>query len=229
MNGKVLEDPSLRNKTHVFEDRFHAGERLAKKFTEYKGRDAIILAIPAGGVQVASVVSKMLELPMDLAITRKIHIPWDKEAGFGAVTWDGVTILNEPLVAALGLTKEIVNRCIHEEREAIERRQKIFRKRKPFPSLKNRMVILVDDGLASGFSMLASLLSVKRMDPKEIVVAVPTASADAIERIKPYADRVVCLNIRTGPWFAVADAYKNWYDLDDDDVTKILRKTSVSP
>ena len=224
MNGEVLEEPSLRNKFYVFKDRFHAGELLAEKLVGFRGKDAIILAIPAGGVQVASVVAERLELPMDVAITRKIHIPWDKEAGFGAVTWDGVKILNEPMVASLGLTEEIIDRCILEEREAIERRQRIFRGGKPFPPLKGRTVVLIDDGLASGFSMLATLVSIRRMNPKEIVVAIPTASADAIERVKPHADRIVCLNIRTGPVFAVADAYKHWYDLDEQEVVEILKR-----
>lgn len=222
--NKVLDEPSFRNKTYVFKDRFDAGEILAKKLIGYKGKDAYILVIPAGGVQVAYVLARMLKLPVDLAITRKIHIPWNKEAGFGAVTWDGVTILNDSLVITLGLTKEAIEKCIRREKKAIERRQEIFRINKPFPSLKNKVVILVDDGLASGFSMLATLISIKQKDPKEIVVAIPTASSDAIERIKPHADKIICLNIRTTPVFAVADAYQNWYDLDDEDVVDILEK-----
>ena len=125
-------------------------------------------------------------------------------------------------MASLGLTEEMIDRCILEEREAIERRQRIFRGGKPLPPLKGRTVVLIDDGLASGFSMLATLMSIRRMNPKETVVAIPTASADAIERVKPHADWIVCLNIRTGPVFAVADAYKHWYDLDEQEVVKIL-------
>lgn len=222
--NKVLDEPSFRNKTYVFKDRFDAGEILAKKLMWYKGKNAYILAIPAGGVQVAYALARTLEFPADLALTRKIHIPWNKEAGFGAVTWDGVTILNDSLVVTLGLTKETIEKCIHEEKKAIERRQEIFREKKPFPSLKNKVVILVDDGLASGFSMLATLISIKQKNPKEIVVAIPTASSDAIERIKPHADKIICLNIRSTPVFAVADAYQNWYDLDDEDVVDILKK-----
>jgi predicted phosphoribosyltransferase len=224
MNGKVIDEPAYRNKFYVFRDRFEAGELLAAKLLRYRGADACILAIPAGGVQVASVVAKTLGLPMDLAITRKIHIPWDQEAGFGAVTWDGVTVLNEPLVSALGLAEDTVERCIREEKEVVERRQEIFRGKKPFPSLEGKIVIVVDDGLASGFSMLATLISVKRRDPKEIVVAIPTASPDAVERIKPHADKIICLNVRSLPVFAVADAYRNWYDLDDREVMDILEK-----
>ena len=212
----------------MFEDRFHAGELLTKKLVEYKGKNALVLAIPAGGVQVAHVVAKKLELPLDVALTRKIHIPWNKEAGFGAVTWDGTTILNEPLVATLGLTKETIDRCIIEEKKAIKRRLEMFRGKKPFPPLKNKAVILVDDGLASGFSALATLISIRRKGPKEIVVAVPTASLDAIERIKPHANKIICLNIRTGPVFAVADAYKLWYDVDEEEAADILSGAGTS-
>lgn len=209
---------------HVFEDRYHAGELLAKKLVEYKGKNAYVLTIPAGGVQVACVIAKMLDLPLDIAVTRKIHIPWNKEAGFGAVTWDGIIILNEPLVATLGLTKQAIDQCIADEKEAIKRRLEKFRGSRPFPNLKDKTVILVDDGLASGFSMLATIMSIKRMSPKEIIAAIPTASLDAVERITPHVDRIICLNIRTGPVFAVADAYRVWYDLDEEDVVDILRK-----
>jgi predicted phosphoribosyltransferase len=224
MNVEIIDEPNFRDKVRVFKDRFDAGELLAKKLLEYRDKDACILAIPAGGTQVAYVIAKALKLPMDLFITRKIHIPWNKEAGFGAVTWDGTTILNEPLLALLGLTKETIRRCIQEEKKAIEKRQRIFRGNKPFPSLKDKIVILVDDGLASGFSMHATLISVKRKSPREVVVAVPTASPDAIGRIESCADKIICLNIRAGPVFAVADAYQNWYDLEDRDVTDILKK-----
>jgi predicted phosphoribosyltransferase len=114
-----------------------------------------------------------------------------------------------------------------EEKEVIRRRLKKFRGNKPFPELRNKTVIIVDDGLASGFSMLTTLKTIEQMDAKEKIVAVPTASTSAIDLIKPYADKVVCLNIRSGHTFAVADAYKEWYDLDDEDVTKFLKPDSV--
>ncbi len=219
---KIIDEQSFRNRIHVFEDRFHAGELLAKKLIGYKGKQAYVLAIPAGGVQVAYVVAKTLKLPLDVVVTRKIHVPWNKEAGFGAITWDGRVFLNEPLVSVLGLTREVIDQCITEEREAIKRRLEMFRGEKPLPNLRGKAVILVDDGLASGFSMLATLTSIKMMTPKEIIVAIPTASPDALERIRRHTDKIICLNIRSGPVFAVADAYKTWYDLTEEDVIKIL-------
>ena len=220
---EIIEEPRFRNRIRVFNDRFHAGELLAEKLREYEEKgNTYVFVIPAGGVQVASSLVKRLKLPMDLVITRKLHVPWNKEVGFGAVTWDGIMFLNEPLVSILGLTREQIERCVAEEREVIRRRLKLFRGDRPFPDLKGKIAVIVDDGLASGFSMLATVKSIKQREPEEIVVAVPTAPVSAIELLKPHADKIVCLNIRSGPMFAVADAYKVWYDLEDRDVMKIL-------
>jgi predicted phosphoribosyltransferase len=222
---EITEELSFRNRNGVFEDRLHAGELLTKKLQEYKNRkDAFVLAIPAGGVQVAIVVANKLELSVDLVITRKIHVPWNKEAGFGAISWDGMVLLNEPLVTSLGLTKEDIARCITKENKIIKRRLERFRGKKQFPNIENRTIIIIDDGLASGFSMLTTVKAIKRKDVKEIVVAVPTAPVSAINLLNPHVDKIVCLNIRSGPFFAVASAYKSWYDLEDQDVVYILKQ-----
>ena len=221
--AEIVDEPIFRNRIHVFDDRLHVGELLAKKLEEYKGQeDAYVLAIPAGGVQVAFVVAKRLMIPLDLAVTRKLHVPWNSEVGFGAISWDGTVFLNEPLIASLGLTKEDIDRCVVEEKEVIRRRLHKFRGDKPFPDLKDKTTIIVDDGLASGFSMLTTLKTIEQMGVKEAIVAVPTAPISAINLVRPYADKIVCLNIRSGPMFAVADAYRRWYDLEDKDVMDIL-------
>lgn len=227
--AEIVDEPSFRNRIHVFEDRLHAGELLAKKLEEYKDKkDAYVLAIPAGGVQVAFIVAKRLKIPLDVAVTRKIHVPWNKEAGFGAVSWDGIMFLNEPLVASLGLTKEDIDRCVAEEKEVVRRRVKMFRGDRPFPDLKDKITIIVDDGLASGFSMLTTLKAIERRGVQKMVVAIPTAPLSAIKLIRPHADKIVCLNIRSGmPFFAVADAYKVWYDLEDEDVIRVLNEAGM--
>jgi len=226
--AEVVEEPSFRNRVYVFDDRFHAGELLAEKLREYGGRENVhVLAIPAGGVEVVLPLVKRLRLPMDLAITRKLHIPWNREAGFGAITWDGTMFLNEPLVSALRLTREQIDRVVAEEKEAIRRRLKLFRGDKPFPVLRDKVVIIVDDGLASGFSMLATAKSIEEKGAEEIIVAIPTASISAIGLLKPQVDKIICLNIRTGPVFAVADSYREWYDLGDGDVIEILRQVGL--
>ena len=165
---EIVDEPIFRNRIHVFDDRLHAGELLAKKLEEYKGKeDAYVLAIPAGGVQVAFIVSERLKIPLDLAVTRKLHIPWNREVGFGAVSWDGTMFLNEPLIASLGLTRDDIDSCVVEEKEVIRRRMKKFRGDKPFPDLKDIIAIIVDDGLASGFSMLTTLKTIEQMGAKE--------------------------------------------------------------
>ena len=225
--SKIIDEPDFRNRNRVFDDRFHAGELLSEKLEQYANiNDTYILAIPAGGVQVAVVVANRLKLPLDLAITRKIHVPWNKEAGFGAISWNGLVLLNEPLVASLGLSDKDVSRCVAEEKKIIKRRIERFRGNKPFPDLNNKNIIIIDDGLASGFSMLTTIYAVKLNKINKLTVAVPTASISAINLLKPNVDEIVCLNIRSGTFFAVAGAYKNWYDLDDEAVIELLKRVT---
>jgi putative phosphoribosyl transferase len=223
MTAKIIEEPTLREQVQVFRDRFQAGKLLAHKLREYAGNgNVIVLAVPAGGVPVGYTVAKELAVPMDVVIVRKAQIPWNTEAGFGAVTWDGETVLNEPLVEHLGLTREELEESISKTKRNIQERLRKFRGDKPLPQLRDKVVILVDDGLASGFTMLAAARSARKRQPKKIIVAVPTASLGAVELLMSEVDEIVCLNIRSGSSFAVADAYENWYDLTDEEVLKIL-------
>jgi putative phosphoribosyl transferase len=225
--SKIIDELDFRNKIGVFDDRFHAGELLSEKLMHYANRnDVYILAIPAGGIQVAVVVAKRLNLPLDLAITRKLHVPWNQEAGFGAISWNGLVLVNEPLVASLGLSDDDVNRCVAKEKEIIKRRVESFRGTKPFPDLSNKNIIVIDDGLASGFSMLTTIKAVKRNKVNEIIIAVPTASISAINLLKSHVNQIICLNIRSDVFFAVANAYKNWYDLKDKDVIELLKRVT---
>jgi predicted phosphoribosyltransferase len=225
MTAAIIEDPAYRDRVFVFRDRFQAGKLLAEKLREYyREENVIVLAIPAGGVPVGNMIAKELVVPMDVVIVRKAQIPWNTEAGFGAVTWDGETVLNEPLVKQLGLTKEELEESISKTKRNIQERLRKFRGDKPLPRLRDKVIILVDDGLASGFTMLATTRSARKRQPKKIIVAVPTASLGAVKLLSSEGDEIVCLNIRTGPVFAVADAYKNWYDLTDKEVIKILKR-----
>jgi len=227
MTAKIVEEPSYRERTFVFRDRFHAGKILAEKLQEYGGnRKVIVLAVPAGGVPVGYVVAKEIAVPMDVVVVRKAQIPWNPEAGFGAVTWDGEIVLNESLLGSLGLTERMIEESIMKTRRIIQERIRRFRGDRPMPDLGGKTVVLVDDGLASGFTMLAAARSVRKREPEKVVVAVPTASLRAVQLLRSEADEIVCLNIRSGPIFAVADAYKNWYDLSDEEVVEILEKAS---
>ncbi len=223
MTAKIIEDAAYRDRISVFRDRFEAGKLLADKLQEISGKkDVIILAIPAGGVPVGYTMAMELSVPMDVIVVRKIQIPWNTEAGFGAVTWDNKIILNQGLIEQLGLTKEEIKSSIRLTKRNIQERITKFRGSKPMAELKDKVIVLVDDGLASGFTMLAAARSVRERAPKKVIVAVPTASLGAIELLIPEVDEIVCLNIRSGPSFAVAEAYENWYDLTDEDVQRIL-------
>jgi len=222
--GVLIEEISLRDKFHIFKDRAEAGHLLSEKLKNYKGSGGIIMAIPSGGVPVASEISKALKLPLDLIIIRKIQIPYNPEAGFGAMGEDGEIIFNERLLEQLNLSEKDIATQVKKTMDVIKKRSHLFRKVKPFPDLKDRPVIIVDDGLASGYTMLASVRSIRKHLPLKIIVAVPTGSKNTIDFILPEADELVCLNIRSTFPFAVADAYRNWYDLSDEEVLEILNK-----
>ena len=223
MTAKIIEDITFRDRVFVFRDRFEAGKLLADKLRDYAGdKSVIILAVPAGGVPVGYSAAKELAVSMDVLVVRKIQIPWNTEAGFGAITWDGKIVLNDDLVTQLELTEDEIKTSILNTKENLQARLRKFRGDKPMPDLADKVVILVDDGLASGFTMLAAARSVREKKPKKIIVAEPTASLGAIKLLLPEVDEIVCLNIRTGSSFAVASAYEKWYDLTDEEVMKIL-------
>ena len=223
--GGVIFDDNLKERLHVFKDRFHAGELLAEMLKRNLSLgDAIILAIPAGGIPVGYEISCRLNIPMDVVIVRKLQIPWDPEAGFGAVSSDGEIVLNERLVKQLGLSEEIIEEVVRKTLGIIRDRSKKFRMVKPVLDIGDKTVILVDDGLASGYTMLAAIRSIKKKNPKRIIAAVPTASAAAVKLVSRKVDKILCLNVRSGPFFAVADAYREWRDLTDEEVIEILRK-----
>jgi len=225
MTAKVIEDPTYRERTLVFQDRQQAGELLSEKLRQYADKEnAILLTLPAGGVPVGYAVAQELRIPMDVIVVRKVQIPWNTEPGFGALTWDGDTVLNETLVAQLGLSKEDIEESIQKTKRTIQERLNKFRQKKPMPELRDKIVILADDGLASGFTMLAAARAIRKRKPEKIIAAVPTASMGAVKLLSSEVDEIVCLNIRTGPVFAVADAYKNWYDVTDEEVIQLLER-----
>ena len=218
----LVEDKNLRNKRYVFQDRAAAGRKLSQRLLDFHHPDVLVLAIPSGGVPVAVEMRKGWPFQFDLLIVRKVQIPWDTEAGFGAVNLDGEVILNEELLRSLRLSQDVIEGQIERTKEILKKRNQIFRGGRDFPPIKNRIVILVDDGLASGYSMIAAIQFAKKRDPSKIVVAVPTGSHGTLLRISPLADALYCPNVRESFPFAVAEAYTNWYDLSDKEVLGLL-------
>ncbi len=205
-----------------FQNRADAGKRLADKLGQYQRSEVIILAIPRGGVPVAMEVADKLSAPLDIVVPRKITIPYNPEAGYGAVTEDGTIVLNEPLVSRLGLTEQQIKHQAEEVRAEIVRRSDIYRGKLPVSEVAGKTAIIIDDGLASGFTMIAAIKSVRRRKATKIVVAVPVASGTAYDLVKPLADELVCLVIARTYGFAVAGFYHHWYDLTDEEVIKYL-------
>lgn len=221
--GRILDNPQLRNRKFVFADRKDAGKKLGefiRAHLEYP--DLVVVAIPAGGIPVGKGVALALGAPLELAVVRKIQVPGNTEAGFGAITWDGQVLINEGLRSALGLTPQEVDAAIAVTRKNVQERIARFTGGRSFPRLEGKTTILVDDGLASGFTMLAAVKSIRVSHPARIIIAIPTASASSAERVAPEVDQLVCLNIRRSQRFAVAEAYEHWYDLDDREVMEEL-------
>ena len=223
---KVFEIPTLRNKTYVFRDRDEVGRILAQmlKPRYQDAPDTLVLGIPSGGVPIAITISKELHLPLDLFIVRKVQIPGNPEAGMGALGIGGGLLLNEPLIDRLGITPRQVEEQIERVRQELSRRNELFRKGRPLPDLKGKTVILADDGLASGFTTLVAIRGVRALGARKVVVAAPTGSDTAIARLSEEADEIYCPNIRSGFYFAVAEAYQNWYDLEPREVIQRLQQ-----
>jgi len=223
MAGKVIELPDLRDRTHVFHDRAHAGEILAGLLGDYQSSQTLVMAIPAGGIPVAAVLARRLLLPLDVAVVSKITLPWNTEAGYGAVAFDGTTRLNRDLLSRLRLSEKEIESGKTATAGKVKRRVGTFRGSRPYPDLIQERVILVDDGLASGFTLLVGVEALKRSGTREIIVAVPTGSSSAVQRVAAEVDRLYCANIRGGWSFAVADAYERWADVTEEEALRIYK------
>lgn len=213
----------MRDRLGVFEDRTDAGRQLAAVLSPLETiEDAVVCAIPAGGVPPGLEVARALKAPLRMAVVRKVQIPWNPEVGFGAVTWDGRVFLNRALMAGLDLSEAEVNAAVAKAKKNVEERIQKFSGGRESPGLSGRTVILIDDGLATGYTMLAAVEAAQAESPRQVVVAVPTGSLHAVNFIAEKADLVVCPNIRTSRIFAVAQAYERWHDLTDQEVEELL-------
>jgi predicted phosphoribosyltransferase len=222
LHGAVIERSELRNRAGVFRDRAHAGDVLAEMLAEFRGSDALVLAVPAGGVPVAAVVARRLALPLDVAVVSKVTLPWNTEAGYGAVAWDGTVRINRGLAARVGLDEEQIRDGIERTTRKVRRRMERFRGERNRPELQARQTILIDDGLASGFTMLVAVAAVVAAHGGTPLVAVPTAPDDTVARLAERTRAVYCANIREGRPFAVADAYELWSDVSEETAAEIL-------
>lgn len=224
----VRDLPELRDRAPVFRDRATAGRALARLLEDYRASDALVLAIPAGGVPVAAEIAARLGLSLDIAPVSKMLLPWTTESGFGAVAFDGSVWMDPEDVRRFGLSETDVARAMAAGRATVERRLARLRGGRSTFALEGRTAIVVDDGIAAGSTMRAAVAALRKLHPSRIVIAVPTGSARSVEGIAAIAEEVCCANLRRGPRFAVADAYERWYDLTDDEVAAILAGAAAS-
>jgi predicted phosphoribosyltransferase len=211
----------------IFDNREDAGRQLAARLAEYAGQSAVVLAIPNGGVPVASGVAKALGADLDLVVSRKLHLPLLPEGGFGAVTDDGTIILDDAMVRQAGLTPPQIDTQVGQARSSILKRSLLYHREKRPVSVSGRTVIIVDDGLAAGYTMKAAVMSVRQRRPQQVVVAVPVGPEPVVRELEAAADKVVTCAVGELRGFFVEDYYRHWRDVSDDEVIKCLRECQM--
>jgi predicted phosphoribosyltransferase len=214
--------PNAFGDAPAFRDRRAAGEALAEAVVELPGLvDPIVLALPRGGVPVGHEVAIRLDAPLDVLAVRKIGVPGHEELAMGAVASGGITYLERAVISHLGLTPATVDEVRARESAEVDARSRRYRGGRPWPSLRGRSVILVDDGVATGSTMLAAIAALRPQGPHEIVVAVPVAPAETRARLRAAADRVVCVAAPEDLW-AISLWYEDFAQVSDDEVAAML-------
>ena len=204
-----------------FRDREEAGARLAARLDRYRGEDALILGIPRGGVPVAAEVARRLDAELDVIVARKVGAPFSQELAIGAVTANGGQYLDDEAIRALRIPVSYLAEAIGTETAEARRREQRFRSGRPHPRMKDRIVIIVDDGLATGATMRAAVLSVRTEQPTRVVVAAPVGAPSSCAALREVADEVVCV-AEPEPFYAVGLYYERFAPTRDADVQQLL-------
>ncbi len=206
----------------IFRDRKDAGLQLGKRLRGLRlGREVIVLGLPRGGVPVALEVATALGAPLDVMVVRKIGARFNPELALGAVAFGGVTVYNEELLRDLGVDQDDLEDIRTRERAELERRERAYRGARPMPDLAGKTVVLVDDGIATGATMLAAVAATRALHPKRVIVAVPTSAVDSAARLEAVADRVIAL-ATPEPYYGVGAWYDEFHQLDDAEVVRCL-------
>jgi erythromycin esterase-like protein/adenine/guanine phosphoribosyltransferase-like PRPP-binding protein len=207
-----------------FKNRLHAGRELAHLLKPYAGRsDVLVLGLPRGGLPVAAEVARALDVPFDVFLVRKLGVPGHEELAFGAIAEGGVEVLNERLIADIGLPRPAIERVAVRERLELERRDKLYRGGRRFPGVEHRVVLLIDDGLATGATMEAAVMALRPLKPARIVVAVPLGARETCDKLARIADEVVCV-AKPEPFDAVGLWYDDFTQTTDDEVRALLAR-----
>lgn len=205
----------------MFQDRKDAALQLAKALEKYKGTHALVLGIPRGGVETAYYIARYLDAELSILVSRKLGHPANPELAIGAIAEDGSIYLRPQVKREL--TEEIIQSITEEQKKEIRRRIKILRKGKPLPPIKNRIVILTDDGIATGATIFAAIEMCKNQGARKIIVAAPVSAIDTKETLEQMADEVVILDLPEF-YYAVSQVYLSFYQLSDEDSIDFLER-----
>lgn len=210
-----------------FQNRMEAGRQLAARLVPYAGRDnVLVLGLPRGGVPVAFEIAMALDAPLDVFIVRKLGLPGHEEFGIGAIASGNVRVVDESVLRAYDVDPDALERIAAREQLELERREQLYRDDRAFPTIEDRVVILVDDGLATGSTMRAAIAALHRKRPSRIVVAVPVGAPESCAAMAKLVDEVVCLET-PDPFYAVGLWYEDFEQTDDAEVHELLERAAA--
>jgi len=210
----------------IFQDRADAGRQLGARLARYAGRsDVLVLALPRGGVPVAYEVAKQIGAPLDVFLVRKLGVPGYEELAMGAIASGGVRIINDDVVRYMDIPGQVIDLVAAGEQQEMERRERAYRDDRPLPEVKDRVLILVDDGLATGSSMRAAAQALRKQQPARIVVAVPVSAAQTYDEFRGEVDEVVCVNTPE-PFQGVGLWYEDFSQTTDEEVRELLERAT---
>jgi len=210
----------------TFPNRTEAGWALARELMRYAGRnDVVVLALPRGGVPIGFEIAHALQAPLDVFLVRKLGVPNYEELAMGAIASGGTRVLNEQVVQQLRISPEDIEEVARREQRELERREEAFRDGRPPVQVSDHICILVDDGLATGSTMRAAVMALRKQNPQRIIIAVPVASADTCAEFSPLVDEVVCL-YTPEPFIAVGRWYDDFSQLSDEQVREYLERAA---
>jgi putative phosphoribosyl transferase len=205
-----------------FRDRTHAGRVLAQTLQAYKNRsDTLVLALPRGGVPVAYEVARELNAPLDVFTVRKLGVPGHEELGMGAIATGGIRVLQEGIIRQLGIPHHVLDEVTAKEQLELERRERLYRGERSAPVIRDRVVIVIDDGLATGSTMKAAIAALRQERPSRLIVAVPTAPVETCAELNEVADDVVCA-VTPDPFYAVGGSYEDFHQTTDQEVRELM-------
>lgn len=208
----------------VFTNRAQGGRLLADALDAFAGRnDVVVLALPRGGVPVGYEIATKLNVPLDVFVVRKIGVPDHPELAMGALANDGTYVVKQEIIAALDIAPDVFLHALKEESRELQRREATYRDNRPEPEVSNKIIILTDDGLATGATMLVALEALRKRRPAKLIVAIPVAPAQTQAELRDVADEIVCL-LSPEPFYSVGAYYRSFEQTTDEEVRDILDK-----